>query len=480
MVYKMYIGGEWHVGNTKEYKDVVSPGTGEVIGQIPMGNAEDVDKAVRAASKAAPILEDLSPFERAELCNRIADAIVKRREELAKLLCMEHGKPYYTEALGEVDVSALAFREAAEQIKWMNDEIIPMHDKSKRAFTYRKPKGVYAIITPWNFPIALASMYYLAPGLAAGNAMVWSPATYTSAAASLFMKCIEDASLPEGAINMVLGRGSVVGDALVVHELTDAVAFTGSPETGLLIERRAGIKPTSMELGGNGPTIVYKDADLELTADELLKGSFSNAGQICTITERVIIDNAIADDLVKIMLSKMDKYKVGDPFDINTTVGPMNNMPTVEKVFEHIKDAVSKGAKVITGGKIMDNAPTGHYMEPTIIDFVTPDTLINMEETFGPIVPLLRYKDEKEIDAIVNKCRYNLAAAIFTSDVKKALIMGEKMKFGYTQINSRSCAWDTPVPAGGCGGGLSGHGRNGGKWSIEDMSELRTVILNLG
>jgi len=479
MIYPMYIGKEWYTGDTKEYRDVISPGTGEVIGQIPMGNAKDADKAVRAACKAAPVLEAMSPFERAELCVRVADAIANRKEELAKLLSMEHGKPYYTEGLGEVDGAVLAFREAAEQVKWMNDEIIPMHDKTKRAYTYRKPKGVYAVITPWNFPVALASIYYLAPGLAAGNAMVWSPATVTSAVASLFMKCIEDANLPEGAINLVLGRGSVVGDALVVHELVDAVAFTGSPETGLMIENHAGIKPTSMELGGNGPTIVYKDADLEFTADELLAGSFANAGQICTITERVLVDDSIADELVKIMLKKIGSFKLGDPFDRGTTMGPMNNLPTVEKVFAHIKDAVEKGAKVVTGGKIMDNAPTGHYFEPTIIDHVSPDSLINIEETFGPVIPLIRYKDESQIEDIVKKCRYNLAAAIFTTDIKRALKIGEQMKFGYTIINGRSCGWDTPVPAGGCGGGLSGHGRNGGKWSIEDMSELRTVILNL-
>ena len=479
MVYRMYIGGEWVVGDTKEYRDVVSPGTGEVIGQIPMGNEKDADLAVKAACKAAPVLEAMSVFERAALLNRIADSISKRKEDLARLLTMEHGKPYHTEGLGEIDGSVMAFREAAEQIKWMNDEIVPMHDKTKKAFVYRKPKGVFAIITPWNFPIALPSLYYLAPGLAAGNAMVWSPATFTSAAASMFMECIEDADLPKGAINMVLGRGSVVGDALVAHEATDAIGFTGSPETGLLIEHRAGIKPTSMELGGNGPTIVLKDADLELTAEELLAGSYANAGQICTITERVIIDNAIADDLIKVMLSKIGQYRVGDPFDMRTRMGPMNNLPTVEKVFAHLKDAVEKGADIVTGGKLMENAPTGHYFLPTIVDHVTPDSLINIDETFGPVIPFIRFKDEDEIDSIITKSRYNLGAALFTTDIKKALATAEKMRFGYTQINARSCGWDTPIPAGGCGGGLSGHGRNGGKWSIEDMSELRSVVLNM-
>jgi len=389
MIYSMFIGNEWYQGKTKEFRDVVSPGTGETIGQIPMGNAEDVDKAVEAACLAAPTLEALSVFERAELCVRIADAIENRKEELAKILSMEHGKPYYTEGLGEVEGSILAFREAAEQIKWMNDEIIPMHDKTKRAYTYRKPKGVYAVITPWNFPLALPSIYYLAPGIAAGNSIVWSPATYTSAAASVFMKCFEDANLPKGTVNLVLGKGSVVGDALVVHPKVDAVTFTGSPETGMMIEGRAGIKPTAMELGGNGPTIVYKDADLDLTAEELLGGSFANAGQICTITERVLIDDSIADKLVEKMMAKIGEYILGDPFDKNTTMGPMNNQPTVDKVNQHIKDAVDKGAKIVVGGGVLDDAPTGLYFKPTIIDHVSPDSLINVEETFGPVIPFI-------------------------------------------------------------------------------------------
>jgi len=479
MIFPMYIGGKWYEGSTKDYRDVISPATGEIIGQIPMGNKEDADKALKEAKKAAPILEDMSVFERAELCNRVSDAIAKRREELAKLLCREHGKPYYTEAIGEVEWCILSFREAAEQIKWMNDEIIPLHDKNKRAFVYRKPLGVYVAITPWNYPIGLASPYYLAPGLAAGNAIVWSPATSTSAVSSLFMKCFEDADLPKGAINLLIGRGSVVGDACVVHPLTDAIGFTGSAETGDIIESRAKVKNTSMELGGNGPTIVFKDADLEQAAEEIMLGSYTNSGQICTSTERVIIDNAIADKLIKIMMSKIQKYCLGDPFDRNTTMGPMHDKGTVQKVLDHIKDAVERGAKIITGGKLKNDAPTKMYVEPTIIDHVSPDALMNIDETFGPVIPLIRYKSENEIDGITNMSRYNLAASIFTTDIRRALIMGEKMKFGYTQINSRSSAWETPIPAGGCGAGLSGHGRNGGKWSIEDMSELRTVILNL-
>lgn len=475
----MYIDGEWYEGNKKEYKDVVSPATGEIIGKIPMGNAEDADKAIMAAKKAAPVLENMSVFERAELCYRIADAISKRKVELAELLCREHGKPYHTEAISEVEGCIIAFREAAEQIKWMNDEIIPLHNKNKRAFVYRKPLGVYIAITPWNYPISLASNYYLAPGLAAGNAIVWSPATSTSATSSLFMKCFEEADLPRGCINLLIGRGSVAGDACVVHDYADAIGFTGSCETGNIIESRAKARKTSMELGGNGPTIVFKDADLEQAAEEIMLGSFANAGQICTSTERVIIDDAIADEFIKVMMSKIGKYRLGDPFDKNTTMGPMHDKGTVQKVLEHINDAVSKGAKIITGGKLKENVPTGMYVEPTILDHVSLDALVNIDETFGPVIPLIRYKSEDKIDEIINMSRYNLAASIFTKDIKRALIMGEKMKFGYTQINSRSSDWETPIPAGGCGIGLSGHGRNGGKWSIDDMSELRTVVLNL-
>lgn len=476
MLFPMYIDGRWYEGGSQT-RDVISPGTGEVLGQIPMGTADDIDRAVKAAKRVEKDLAGMTVFERADMLVRISEAILARKDELAKLLTMEHGKPI-GEARGEVGGSANAFREVSEQIKWMDSTIIPVREGNKRCLVFRKPLGVFGIITPWNFPVGTASMYYLAAGLAAGCPMVWNPATSTAAVASAFMKCFEDADIPAGFVSMVIGSGNVCGDALSVHPLVAGIGFTGSTEVGNIICSRAKAKHTQMELGGNGPSIVLKDADLELAAEKLMRGSFTNAGQICTSTERVLVDNRVADKLVEIMLSKLGDYVLGDPMDPKTTMGPMHSMVTVQIVYDHIDDAVKKGAKLLTGGK-KDGYPTGHYVPPTILDHVTPDAIINVEETFGPVLPLIRFQDESEIPALVDCSPYRLFGAIFTRDLDKALTMAEQYNFGSLHVNDGSNCWDTMMPAGGGGGSASGHGRSGGKYSIEDFSELRVVLLNL-
>jgi acyl-CoA reductase-like NAD-dependent aldehyde dehydrogenase len=476
MTYPMYIDGRWD-GGFGATKDVVNPATGKVIGQIVMGTPEDVHRAVLAAQRVRKQLYDMTVFERAEMLVRIADAIDSHHEEIAKLLSEEHGKPY-REALGEISGSALAFRECAEQIKWMDSVIVPLRERNRRCLVFHKPKGVFGIITPWNYPISSAVVYYIAPGLAAGCPIIWKPATSTAAVCSAFMKCIEDAKVPAGFVSMVIGSGPVVGDALAMHPLVVGIGFTGSTETGHRICARAA-KFTMMELGGNGPSIVLKDADLELAAEKLMRGSFTNAGQICTSTERVLVDDSVADRLVEIMFSKMSDYVLGDPFDPKTTMGPMHLMDTVGIVLTHIEDAIQKGAKVVTGGGRQPGSPTEHYIEPTILDHVSPDTLLNIEETFGPVLPLIRFKNESEIPALVEKSPYRLFGSIFTKDLDKALMMADQYNFGSMNINEGSNSWDTMIPAGGGAGSASGHGRSGGKYSIKEFLEERVVLLNL-
>lgn len=480
MKFQMYINGAWCDASDGSTQDVVNPATGEVIGQLALASQADCDRAVDAAYAKRGEMERLSVFERAELCFRVADAIDKRQEELAKLLTSEHGKPYYSEALGEVASTATAFRDAGEQIKWLEDSILPLRSPNRKAFVFQKPIGVFLAITPWNFPIGTLATYYMPAALAAGCPFIWNPATTTAAVASLFMKCIDDADIPAGYINLVIGSGSKVGDALVVNPKVAGVGFTGSTEVGNTICSRAKAKHTSMELGGNGPCIVLKDADIELAARCLMNGSFGNAGQVCTSTERVLVDDSIADKLLEAIKAKMPDYRLGDPFDKNTTVGPMHKMDQVEIVKEHVADALAKGAKLICGGKVQDGAPNEHYYEPTVIDHVTRDSLLNTEETFGPVLPLVRFKDESEIDSIIRDCDYRLFCAIFTTDVNKALKMAEHYDFGAININAASSDWDTCFPAGGGGGSLSGHGRSGGKWSLYDMLEPRVVTVYQG
>jgi succinate-semialdehyde dehydrogenase/glutarate-semialdehyde dehydrogenase len=476
-IYENYIDGQWVRGGG-ELKDVISPSTGEIIGQLSMGTPEDVDRAVKAAKRELPKLEKLTVFERAAMLTRISDALEKQKDKISRLLTMEHGKPI-GEAIGEVEASINAYREVSEQIKWMDSTIIPVREANKLCLVFRRPIGVFGIITPWNYPIGTVSMYYLAAGLAAACPIVWNPATSTAAVASTFMQCIEDADIPSGFVSMVIGFGSVVGDALSVHPLVSGIGFTGSTEVGNIICSRAKAKHTQMELGGNGPSIVLRDADLELTAEKLMRGSFTNAGQICTSTERVLVDEAVADELVSIVSRKMSDYVLGDPFDPKTTMGPIHSKPQIKIILDHIQDALAKGAKLIVGGKRQDGSPTEHYILPTVLDNVPIDSLVNTDETFGPVLPFIRFKDESEIPSLINMSPYRLFGSIFTRDIDKALVMAQQYNFGSMHINEGSNCWDTMMPAGGGGGSASGFGRSGGKYSIEDFSETRVVLVNL-
>lgn len=478
MIYPMYIDGEW-VTVEGSSKEVVSPATGEVLGTITPAGFAEVDRALKAADREKANLEKMTAFERAELCNKLADAIDNHKEELAHIIALEMGKPYEA-ALGEAGGSALSFRDAAEQIKWMASEIPSVREKNVHVYAYRKPVGVFTIISPFNFPICTACCYYLAPGLAAGNTMVWFPPISCSAIASVFMKCVEEAGIPKGMISMVIGTSAEAKTMAVKHPLTAGIGFTGSTEAGNTICGNAKAKKTLMELGGNGPVVVLKDANLEAAADAIMGGSFGNSGQICTSTERVLVDDSVADELVKIILSKMDNWKVGNPLEAGVNMGPVHTMATVETMLRHIDDAVAKGAKVVSEHSgIVEGMPTKNYLHPTVIDHVSSDALVNLEETFGPLIALVRFKEESEIMPLIEMSPYGLAAGLFTQDLKKGMLMAESMRFGYVNINSGSNYWDWTFPAGGAGGSHSGSGRSGGKWSIMEMSEERCVSVNL-
>jgi acyl-CoA reductase-like NAD-dependent aldehyde dehydrogenase len=476
--FPMYVGGEWTFGGGGEFREVRNPATGEAIGRIPLGEAADVDQAVQAAQAIAPDLARMTAFERAELCVGMADAISERREELARTLSTEHGKPLHSEALGEVDACVAAFRESAEQIKWMTSEIIPMRDPSKRAFALRRPRGVYGIITPWNFPLGVACIYYLGPGLAAGNALVWVPPPSTSAVASEFMRCVEAADLPDGTINLVVGEGAVVGDALVTHPGTNAIGFTGSTATGHTVATRAAGKPLLLELGGNGPSIVLDDADIAGAASSIAGGSFANAGQICTSTERIIAHESVADELADRLASLASEVRLGDPLDPSTTMGPVHTAANARKIVEQVAEAKAKGAAVLTGGSALPDMPTEQFVEPTVVDRVAPDVQLNKDETFGPVAPIVRFSHLSELPSLIAASPYGLSGAIFSRDTEKAMLLAEEIPCGIVNVNEASSYWEPQTPAGGASGSLSGVGRSGGTWSIAEMTEVRTVVLS--
>ncbi|MBI2298699.1 MAG: aldehyde dehydrogenase family protein, partial [Armatimonadetes bacterium] len=342
----MFIDGEWTPSLSGATFPAENPATGEVIAQIPEGTRDDAQRAIAAANRAKAVIGKMSVWDRSRLCVRLADAVEAHHEELALILSRDQGKPYHTEALYEVHKAAEGFRNAAEQIKWLESSVIPVEAPTKRVFSIRQPRGVYAIVTPWNFPLNIP-VEYLAPAVAAGNAVVWVPAPTTSACALEFMRVLAEADLPPGVINCVTGPGPVVGDEIVSNPGTDAVGFTGSPATGEQIMRRAAGKPVMLELGGNGPTIILDDADLDASAAAAGFACWLNAGQVCCATERILVTERVHDQVVERLCDSARAQHLGDPLELTTTMGPLNNEPTAAKNDRHIADAEEKGARVL-------------------------------------------------------------------------------------------------------------------------------------
>lgn len=473
------IGAEWVPGSSGSFLKIDSPSTGEHLGYLALSTRVDVGRAVAAAEAARETMRKMGVFARAGLCMKIADAIDRRADELARLLCLEQGKPFHTEAKKEIDGAALGFRNAAEQMKWLETAAFPLADANKRAFSFLQPKGVFAIITPWNFPAALPCLYYLGPAVATGNTVVWVPAPTTSLIATALMECMIEAGLPDGAVNLVLGDGAEVGDEAVVHPGTHAIGFTGSSATGAAIARRGAGKPLLLEMGGNGPTIVLADADIEMAAAQIGAGCFANAGQICTATERVLVHKSVQDRFVEGLLKAAGKVRMGDPFDPATTMGPVNNAQALDKMLEHMADAETRKATVLTGGKIAAGLPTNLYFEPTVVTGLTRESLLNREESFGPVAPVLTFDTDEEALALAASSPYGLSAAVFTNSIKRAFFYTESLRVGIVNVNEMSCYWEPHIPAGGAAGTNSGLGRTGGRHTLLEMCDLKTMTVDI-
>ncbi|MDX3926284.1 MAG: aldehyde dehydrogenase family protein [Shinella sp.] len=473
------IGAEWVPGSSGSFLRIDSPSTGEHLGYLALSTRADVGRAVAVAEATRETMRKMGIFARADLCMKIADAIDSRAEELARLLCLEQGKPFHTEAKKEIDGASLGFRNAAEQMKWLETAAFPLADPNKRAFSFLQPKGVFAIITPWNFPAALPCLYYLGPAIATGNTVVWVPAPTTSLIAVALMECMLEAGLPDGAINLVLGDGAEVGDEAVVHPGTHAIGFTGSSATGATIARRGAGKPLLLEMGGNGPTVVLADADIEIAAAQIGAGCFANAGQICTATERVLVHKSVHDRFVEHLVKAAGKVRMGDPFDPATTMGPVNNAQALDKMLEHMEDAAMRKATVLTGGKIAAGLPTNLYFEPTVVTDLTKESLLNREESFGPVAPVLTFDTDEEALALAASSPYGLSAAVFTNSIKRAFFYTENLRVGIVNVNEMSCYWEPHIPAGGASGTNSGLGRTGGRHTLTEMCDLKTMTIDI-
>jgi acyl-CoA reductase-like NAD-dependent aldehyde dehydrogenase len=475
---QLYIGGTWAAAAARQTFPATSPATGAELAQLARGDVTDAERAVRAANEARVALGKLSTWERARMCLRIADAIDKHKVELARTLSLDQGKPYHSEALGEVAHAAGSFRNCAEQIKWLETAVMPVEAPTKRVFSIRQPRGVYAIVTPWNFPYMIPAEY-IAPGLAAGNAIVWVPAPTTSLCAVELVRALEDADLPPGAINLVTGPGPVVGDAIVAHPGTHGVGFTGSPATGEHIARRAAGKPCLLELGGNGPTIILDDADLDAAAASAALGCFFNAGQVCSATERILVHPAVHDRVVAKLAEQARAIRLGDPLAEGTTMGPLNNEPTADKSDRHVQDAIARGATIVVGGERASGLPTNLFYRPTVIDGMTTEMAGHREETFGPVAKVMTVASDDEAIRIADDSDLGLVSAVFTKDLKRAFRFAEALRTGIVVVNDFTDYWELHLPFGGASGKRSGIGRIGGKHAIMEMTDLKTIVLDV-
>jgi len=475
---RMYINGEWRESESHDTFEIYSPATGEVIAELPKGNVEDVRKAIHAAAAARNKFRGMSPFARAAICHKIADILKAQKKEIARELTIEQGKPYRTEALLEVETTIELFRMAAEDIKRLETSVIPSRDINKRILTIRQPKGVYGIITPWNFPLAIPAEY-IAPALVSGNTIVWKPASYTSGIAVRLAECLDRVGVPKGVFNFVTGPGGIVGNEIAANPEIDAIGLTGSSITGQEVAKKAAGKSLLLELGGNGPTIVLEDADIQRAAERAAFGCFFDAGQTCASTERILVSKKIHDGFVRGVIEVAKSIKLGDPLNDDTTMGPMNNEDTAAKVDRHIEDALEKGAKVLYGGKRAKNFPTNLYYEPTVIDNISEDMLLNTEETFGPVAAIMTFSDYDEAIEISNRSILGLQSALFTSNLKNAFYFAERIQTGNVVVNDSSVYWEAHTPFGGCGGKRSGYGRLGGKNTIMEMTDLKTIVIDL-
>jgi acyl-CoA reductase-like NAD-dependent aldehyde dehydrogenase len=473
-----FVGGAWVAATGDSARTIVSPVTGETLAEAPDASPADVDAAVRAARRAQPAWAARSPWERAEICHAIADLIGERREPFARELTLEQGKPYATEALADIDETAENFRIAAEDVKRMETAVIPSQDPNKRILTFRKPNGVYAAITPWNFP-TLIPVELIAPGIAAGNTIVIKPSEWTPLAMANFMQIMADAGLPEGVVNVIYGGGEV-GERLVTHPEVDGIGFIGSHTTAEKIVRAAGLKRSLIEASGNGPVVVCEDADLARAALGAVYGGFFCAGQVCCATERVLVNASVHDAFLDEVVKVAGEWPLGDPFEAETRVGPMNNEPTAAKMDRHLEDAVDKGAEVLLGGSRSSGRPTELYYEPTVVTGVGLDTLINREETFGPIVPLIRVGSDEEALAAANDSHLGLQAAVYTSSLSRAFRYLDNLRVGNVVVNDSTDYWEAHEPFGGASGTQTGWGRIGGRYTMLDMTDLKTVVLDVG
>jgi acyl-CoA reductase-like NAD-dependent aldehyde dehydrogenase len=462
---RMFVGGDWRAALDGAEDRAWSPATGEDLGAVAKGDREDARQAIAAAGKAYPGWAAETAFARAAALHRVADACERRREELARACTLDQGKPLHAESYDEVDELVAMWRAAAEDGIRLEGSLPNSSTPGVRVLLMRRPLGVVAVVTPWNWPYTMPAEI-VAPALAAGNTVVWTPAPSTAVCSGLLAECVAEADLPPGVFNFVLGPGPVVGDELVSNEGTAAVGFIGSTATGRLIAERAAGKTLLLEMGGNGPLVVLDGANVDAAAEAAITACFLCAGQSCTAGERLLVDERVREEFVARLAGKTAAgIKLGDPFAADTTMGPLNNEPVAAKMDAHVGDAVERGARVISGGAREDGFPTPLYWQATILDDVSADSEVAREETFGPVAPIVPVTSLDQAIELTNASPYGLLAAIFTGDVMEGLRFADAVHTGLVNINETTNYWENHLPFGGRAGTDSGTGRVGGQYA---------------
>ena len=467
----MLINGE-HVSDM-DCEDVINPYTGEVIDTVPISHLNNVDKVIEAANNAKEFLQEMSAFKISNKLYAVCEKLKQNRDDFAELLTMEVGKPI-NESYVELDRSIETLKLAAEEAKRIYGESVPLdaglNGKGFFAFTQRLPLGVVAAITPFNYPLNL-TIHKIAPAIACKNTVIIKPPTDAPLTVMKFAELVDE-EFPNGVINTITGYGSEVGDALVASPKVDKISFTGSVPTGLVISQRAGMKKVTLELGGNDPLVVLDDANVDAAVKGVINGAYLNAGQVCMGVKRIIVQEGIYDEFKSKLVSETSKIKMGNPMDLSTQLGTLISEKAAMQVEETVNNAVRDGAEILVGGN-----RDGAFYEATVIDKVTPQMDLVVNETFGPIAPLMKVKTVGKAIELANATEYGLQAGVFTENYRNAMRCANEIEAGTVFINKQSTFRTDNMPFGGFKS--SGCGKEGIKYAVEEMTKTKLIGLNL-
>jgi succinate-semialdehyde dehydrogenase/glutarate-semialdehyde dehydrogenase len=467
-----YIDGKWADADGGKSIPVNNPATGEILGTVPNMGAAETRRAIEAANAAFPAWRAKSAKERSNILRKWFDLMMANQEDLARILTAEQGKPL-TEARTEISYGASFIEWFAEEAKRIYGDTIPGHQADKRIVVLKEPIGVCAAITPWNFPNAMITRKS-GPALAAGCTMVLKPATMTPYSALAMAELGERAGIPKGVFSVLTGSSAAIGGEITSNPIVRKVTFTGSTAVGKILLEQCSktVKKTSMELGGNAPFIVFDDADLDAAVEGALASKYRNTGQTCVCANRLLVQDKVYDAFAAKLTEKVKAMKVGNGMEPGVVQGPLIEKAAVEKVEEHIADAIAKGAKVLTGGK--RHALGGTFFEPTVLANVDTTMKVTKEETFGPVAPLFRFKDEKEAIRLANDTEFGLASYFYGRDLNRMWRVAEALEYGIVGINTGIISTEV-APFGGVK--ESGMGREGSKYGIEDYLVVKYLCM---